>query len=115
MLYNLTKTMLKIKESKIEQDFSRDSYLAKVVVNTDEGKKDSSIYICASYEYLLNKYKETTITERHLNDWVTTSVTDFGSDKEESVIFNTPKHFIVNAVTVEGYLNGKESLESHYR
>jgi len=96
-----------LKTGKVREDFARDTYWFKMRY-IDENRK-AVILVCASWEYLSDYYKVTSLKVKHLDDWRMRTILIW--QKKNNTIFGKKIHYDVYANTEEGKRNGLEFLK----
>jgi hypothetical protein len=95
----------------LKYDFRRDTYWAKVDLKSPkDSDKKTSIYVCASYEYLWETLKTKELEGTKLKTWFE-KIIDEWKEKGE-VIFKKQEHFDIRSVTIDGYKNGLTFLKT---
>lgn len=95
---------------KIENDFHRDSHWTRIYLKSDDNQKQSVVLICASHEFLEDELKTNIYTQEQLTNWFEGVAANWSS-KGESV-FDKSVHYVVYAMSDEGYKNGEAFLRS---
>lgn len=95
----------------LRYDFTRDTYWAKVDIKSDkDNKKKTSVYLCASYEYLWENLGVKDLEDNTLKAWFSNIVNEWKNKGE--VIFNKQEHLDIRSVTMDGYKNGLAFLKT---
>lgn len=99
---------MKIKKTKIEEDFNRDIFWTKIIIQSNDNKKTSVILICASWEYLCDFNKVNRVKKYHIELWLDGALKEIEKNKK---VFSKKVHYIVNANTEGGKKNGLKFLK----
>ncbi len=95
---------MKIQVGNIHEEFSRDTYWARIRFESDDSSKQSTVITCASHEYLWDKLGVRDLSKEDLEKWLN-AVVEKWKAKEDS-IFKEMVYFDVYANTEEGIENG---------
>lgn len=101
---------MKVTIGELHEDFSRDTYWARVFLESDDGRKRTTLLTCASHEYLWDLFKSNKFTMDDVRDVWLKKVIDRCISAGDST-FNTKVLRYVYAMTDEGRENGMEFLE----
>jgi len=101
---------MEIVKSTLHRDLMTDSYWAKVNLHSEKLHKETSVFLCASYEYLSNTLKKNELDAKSLSAWYENTVTEEIIKNGDS-LFLKPNHMEVRAVTDEGYAIGLSLLQ----
>jgi hypothetical protein len=104
MMY--TKDM-EVQVERVNKESSRDTYWTRIHLNSD--KKETSVLVCASQEYLWYQQGIRRFTPEYLAMFMK-SIGDKWRNKGDGV-FVKPVHYDVYAVTKEGMQNGEQFLK----
>ena len=100
--------MFRVSIEPVKEEFSRDTYWTRVHLQADRNR-DTSVLVCASLEFLWNKYGRREFTQEFLSQWAVTVADQWKIRGEE--LLDNPIHYDVYAVTEEGRMNGFEFLK----
>lgn len=102
---------MKIVKGSIKEDFSRDLYWTRIIFLSDDELKKSSVFACASLEYLEDFYRIANgarLEQKHFNEWADKVVEKWSGLGDD--IFNQDVHYDVYSNTPEGEANGLDFL-----
>lgn len=102
---------MKILRGSIKEDFSRDLYWTRIIFLTDDESNKTSVFACASLEYLEALYRLTggvQIAQKHLDEWSKNVVKKWSALGDD--ILKQDVHYDVYATTPEGEANGLDFL-----
>jgi hypothetical protein len=88
----------------VSRDESRDTYWTRLWFKSQDDQRETSIFICASHEYLGTVFRTDAFDSAILNRWADSEVIEWRTKGEQ--IFETTQHFEVKAVTDEGHQKG---------
>ncbi len=100
---------MKINTEKLKDNFNRDNYWTKIYFSSDDDKENTTVLVCASYEYLWTTFNSREFDDLKLSSWLDRVKVRW--EKEGSSIFKNTIHYDVYATTNEGKINGLEFLE----
>lgn len=100
---------MQIIDSTLQHDFSRDVYWKKVGLISDNTRKETSILLCASYEYLSNELDTEILTDVVVENWATETITEMRSRGDR--LFDKTVNYEVRALTSNGLESGFIFLE----
>ena len=95
---------MKIQAGTIHEEFSRDTYWARIRFESDDGSKKSTVITCASHEYLWDKLGVRDLSKEDLKGWLN-AVVEKWKNKGDSIL-KEAVHFDIYANTEEGIENG---------
>lgn len=102
---------MNINTETIREEFNRDTYWTRIHCGSDEGDKQTIVLVCASQEYLSDKFKlRTPIEKSHLEEWLSDVVKK--CENEGVGIFQKPVHYYVYANSQDGHTNGLNFLQN---
>lgn len=101
---------MEVIKEKLHKNFSRDNYWTRIFLKSKEKDKKTTVYICASHEYLGEKLKTSNLTDTAISGWVDTVAEEWQS--KGMSVFRKPMHFTVCAMTDDGYKNGLNFLKT---
>ena len=96
--------------SKLKEDFHRDTYWTKIDFKSDDGLRTSTVFVCASYEYLSDLFKEVKLNNKEVNKWYKKEIIRHWEDVGNQ-IFKKSTHYDVYATTPDGKDNGLNFLK----
>lgn len=102
---------MKTLRGSVKEDFDRDLYWTKIVFLSDDETKKTSVFVCASQEYLDDFYRIAGTLrpeQKHLDDLVKRVVAKWSTLGED--VFKQDVHYDVYANTQEGEANGLDFL-----
>lgn len=97
----------------VKEDFDRDLYWNKIIFLSDDEAKRTSVFACASQEYLEDYYhiaNGAKLEQKHLNDWNSHVVAKWSVLGDD--IFKQDVHYDVYANSREGEADGLNFLLS---
>jgi len=100
---------MKITSEKINNDFHRDTYWTRIFVDSDNGIKKTVVLVCASYEFLWDRFKTRNFDNAKLSEWLESVEEEIKSMGDG--VFSLAIRYKVYATTHEGEKNGLEFLE----
>lgn len=86
----------------------RDNYWAHLELKSPKLSQTTSVFVCASHEYLSEQLKSTNFSIDAVNGWIDNVAKDL--EKRGDLIFDEPVHLLVRTVTDDGRRNAIEFL-----
>ncbi len=106
MYYN---DAMKVEVEDVKEEFARDTYWTRIRLSADD-RRNTSVLVCASLEYLWNLKGTRHFNAEQLNQWMRKVGSEWQAKGD--AVFSTPVHYDVYAMTNEGKVNGLEFLQT---
>ena len=101
---------MNITKKRVKEDFNRDTYWTRIHFESDDKKHESTVLVCASWEYLMDTNRINEVKDNHLDQWREAVIRKWNSLGNK--IFNKKVHYDIYANTPEGEINGLEFLKT---